>query len=74
MQKLNDLSRFLAALEPNGTLIVVIEMSLSSWLVSKSPWIIPACATQSKSACLMTFKFHGNDPARRGHKQRHMAR
>src|ERR1700704_2556052 len=34
MQKLNDLSRSLAALEPNGTLIAVIEMSLSSWLVA----------------------------------------
>src|SRR6266704_2330199 len=33
MQKLNDLSRSLTALEPNGTLIAVIEMSLSSWLV-----------------------------------------
>src|SRR5881628_2742490 len=34
MQKLNDLSRSLTALEPNGTLIAVIEMSLSSWLVA----------------------------------------
>jgi transposase len=34
MQKLNDLSRSLAALEPDGTLIAVIEMSLSSWLVA----------------------------------------
>src|SRR5260370_21781414 len=33
MQKLNDLSRSLTALEPNGTLIAVIEMSLLSWLV-----------------------------------------
>jgi transposase len=33
MQKLNDLSRSLTALEPKGTLIAVIEMSLSSWLV-----------------------------------------
>ena len=33
MQKLNDLSRSLTALEPDGTLIAVIEMSLSSWLV-----------------------------------------
>jgi hypothetical protein len=30
MQKLNDLNRSLAALEPDGTLIAVIEMSLSS--------------------------------------------
>src|SRR5437763_15653226 len=34
MQKLNDLSRSLTALEPNGTLIALIEMSLSSWLVA----------------------------------------
>src|SRR5437773_8062749 len=34
MQKLNDLSRSLTALEPNGTLIAVIEMSLSCWLVA----------------------------------------
>ena len=34
MQKLNDLSRSLIALEPDGTLIAVIEMSLSSWLVA----------------------------------------
>src|SRR5947209_11039262 len=34
MQKLNDLSRSLTALEPNGTLIAVIEMSLSSWRVA----------------------------------------
>ena len=34
MQKSNDLSRSLTALEPDGTLIAVIEMSLSSWLVA----------------------------------------
>src|SRR6202140_1991270 len=34
MQKLNDLSRSLAPLEPEGTLIAVIEMSQSSWLVA----------------------------------------
>ncbi len=34
MQKVNDLSRSLTALEPDGTLIAVIEMSLSSWLVA----------------------------------------
>ena len=33
MQKLNDLSRCLT-LEPDSTLIAVIEMSLSSWLVA----------------------------------------
>jgi transposase len=34
MQKLNDLSRSLTALQPDGTLIAVVEMSLSSWLVA----------------------------------------
>ena len=34
MQKLNDLSRSLTHLEPDGTLIAVIEMSQSSWLVA----------------------------------------
>ena len=34
MQKLNDFSRSLVALEPEGTLIAVIEMSLASWLVA----------------------------------------
>jgi len=34
MQKLNDLSRCLTPLQPDGTLIAVIEMSLSSWLVA----------------------------------------
>src|SRR5580704_121794 len=34
MQKLNDLSRSLTPLKPEGTLIAVIEMSLSSWLVA----------------------------------------
>jgi transposase len=34
MQTLNDFSRSRIALEPNATLIAVIEMSLSSWLVA----------------------------------------
>jgi hypothetical protein len=34
MPKLNDLSRSLIALEQDATLIVVIEMGQSSWLVS----------------------------------------
>ena len=32
MQKLNDLSRAPSPLDPDGTLIAVIELSLSSWL------------------------------------------
>lgn len=34
MQKLNDLSRSLVPLEPDSTLICVIELSLKSWLVA----------------------------------------
>jgi transposase len=34
MQKLNDLSRSLIPLDPDGTLICVIELSLKSWLVA----------------------------------------
>ena len=34
MQKLNDLSRSLTPLKLDSTLIAVIEMSLSSWLVA----------------------------------------
>jgi transposase len=34
MQKLNDLSRCLTPFEPDSTLIVVIQMSLSNWLVA----------------------------------------
>ena len=34
MQKLNDLSRSLTPLDPDGTLIAVMEMSLASWLVA----------------------------------------
>ena len=44
MQKLNDLSRSLTALEPDGTLIAVIEMSLSSW----RSWTF--CRSSSSSA------------------------
>ena len=43
MQKLNDLSRSVTALEPDGTLIAVIEMSLSSWLVAS---ILPGVERQ----------------------------
>ena len=31
---MNDLSRSLTPLKPNGSLIAVIEMSLSNWLVA----------------------------------------
>ena len=41
MEKANDLSRSSTVLEPNSTLIAVIEMSLSSWLVAG---IVPGLA------------------------------
>ena len=34
MKLLNDMSRSLTPFEPSGTLIAVIELSLSSWLVA----------------------------------------
>ena len=34
MQKLNDLSRSPNPLDPDGTLIAVMELSLSNWLVA----------------------------------------
>src|SRR5215813_10674770 len=34
LHKLNDLNRSPSRLDPDGTLIAVIEMSLSSWLVA----------------------------------------
>jgi transposase len=43
MQKLNDLSRSLIPLEPDGTLICVIELSLTSWLVAA---IVPGVERQ----------------------------
>jgi transposase len=43
MQKLNDLSRSLTPLDPDGTLIAVIEMSQSSWLVAG---IVPSVERQ----------------------------
>src|ERR1700693_6508361 len=43
MQKCNDLSRCLTPLEPDSTLIGVIEMSQSSWLVAG---IVPAVERQ----------------------------
>src|SRR5467141_2710673 len=43
MQKLNDLSRSLTPLKPDGTLIAVIEMSLSNWPVAG---IVPGAERQ----------------------------
>ncbi len=44
MPKINDLSRCLAAFEQDSTLVAVIEMSLSSWLVEG---IIPGLSRDS---------------------------
>jgi hypothetical protein len=44
MEKANDLSRPSTVLEQNSTVIAVIEMSLSSWLVAG---IVPGLAGQS---------------------------
>jgi hypothetical protein len=35
---INDLSRSLAAFDPASTLVVVVEMSKASWLVSGRRW------------------------------------
>src|ERR1700681_3385259 len=43
MQKLNDLSRSLTPLKPDGTLIAVIEMRLPSWLFAG---IVPSAERQ----------------------------
>jgi hypothetical protein len=40
MPQLNDLSRSLVALDQNSTIIAVIEMSQSSWLVAGRPYRI----------------------------------
>ena len=49
MQKLNDLSRSLMPLKLDGTLIAVIEMSLSSWLVAG---IVPGVERQPQWRCV----------------------
>jgi transposase len=54
MQKLNDLSRSLAPLEPDGTLIAVIEMSQSNWLVQRA----------SSTAGVRRVRWHEPDDAR----------
>src|SRR5512136_2043946 len=72
MQKLNDLSRSLTALEPDGTLIAVIEMSLSSWLVAG---IVPGIERQplkklaaDEHALLKLLHRWRREAAKAGHK------
>lgn len=71
MQKLNDLSRSPSPLDPNGTLIAVIELSLSSWLVAG---IVPGVERQplkklavDESALLMLLHRWREEAAKAGH-------
>src|SRR3954447_3094494 len=77
MQKLNDLSRSLTALEPNGTLIAVIELSLSSWLVAG---IVPGVEGQplkklavDESALLKLLHRWREEAAKAGHRIKRIA-
>ena len=77
MQKLNDLSRSLTAGEPEGTLIAVIEMSLSSWLVAG---IVPGLERQplkklavDESALLKLLHRWREEAAKAGHRIKRVA-
>jgi transposase len=71
MQKLNDLSRSPIPLDPDGTLIAVIELSLSSWLVAG---IVPGVERQplkklavDESALLKLLHRWREEAAKAGH-------
>src|SRR5258708_29793327 len=71
MQKLNDLSRSPSPLDPDGTLIAVIELSLSSWLVAG---IVPGLERQplkklavDESALLKLLHRWREEAAKAGH-------
>ena len=71
MAKPNDLSRSLTAREQDSTLIVVIEMSLSSWLVAA---IVPGLDRQplkklaaDEQALLQVIHRWRNEAAKIGH-------
>src|SRR5260370_578332 len=71
MQKLNDLSRSPSPLDPHGTLIAVIELSLSSWLVAG---IVPGVERQplkklvvDESALLKLLHRWREEAAKAGH-------
>src|SRR5260221_4479826 len=77
MQKLNDLSRCLTHLEADGTLIAVIEMSLSSWLVAG---IVPGVERQplkklavDESALLKLLHRWREEAAKAGHRIKRIA-
>jgi transposase len=77
MQKLNDLSRSLTSLEPDGTLIAVIEMSQSSWLVAG---IVPGVERQplkklavDESTLLKLLHRWREEAAKAGHRIKRIA-
>ena len=77
MQKLDDLSRSLTLLEPHGTLIAVIEMSQSSWLVAG---IVPGVERQplkklavDESALLQLLHRWRAEAEKAGHRIRRIA-
>ena len=77
MQKLNDLSRSPSPLDPDGTLIAVIELSLSSWLVAG---MVPGVERQplkklavDESALLKLLHRWREEAAKAGHRIKRIA-
>ena len=77
MQKLNDLSRSPSPLDPDGTLIAVIELSLSSWLVAG---IVPGVERQplkklavDESTLLKLLHRWREEAAKAGHRIKRIA-
>ena len=77
MQKLNDLSRSLIPLEPDSTLICVIELSLKSWLVAG---IVPGVERQplkklaiDESALLKLLHRWREEAGKAGHRIKRIA-
>jgi transposase len=77
MQKLNDLSRSPSPLDPDGTLIAVVELSLSSWLVAG---IVPGVERQplkklvaDESASLKLLHRWRDEAAKAGHRVKRIA-
>src|SRR5260370_4273262 len=77
MQKLNDLSRSPSPLDPDGTLIAVIELSLSNWRVAG---IVPGVERQplkklavDESALLKLLHRWREEAAKAGHRIKRIA-
>jgi transposase len=77
MQKLNDLSRSPNPLDPDGTLIAVMELSLSNWLVAG---IVPGVERQplkklavDESALLKLLHRWREEAAKAGHRIKRIA-